>query len=452
MNDAFVRYTTLIMLILINTSIFFALYGCINSNEARLIWDERSQTKEIGIKQGIPVYEESNVDYKRNGDIILKIKLDEPVIVSIASKPEEWGFFQFPSIYRSQDNGELVAKWNMATDAVESYGKGGHGFAISRDGGKIWTSIGGELPVGGGLLLPNGEQIQIYTPPALKVEELQLPKPLSNKGTTLYKLSEIPEVLQGMYLKRLAKGETSWTTEHELVEDPQAVRYTISGMFPLVWWGDLRIASDSSIIAGIYPGFYLNEKGNVDPSGVLFYRSTDGGRKWKIRGRIPYEYNLEKDPNGDKRLSTGFTEPGFEILLDGTFLCVMRTSDGYGNSPMYITRSVDDGITWLRPKSLTSAGVLPRLLQLENGVIVLASGRPGVQLRFSTDGKGEKWTDSFEMFPFENENETVSCGYTELLATGPDRFLLIYSDFKYRNEVGTIRKAIKVREVIVTPK
>ena len=222
MNNAFVRYTTYIMLILISTFIFIALYGCINCNEARLIWDERSQTKEIGIKQGIPVYEESNVDYKRNGDVVLKIKLEEPVIVSVATKPEEWGYFQFPSIYRNQDDNKLVAKWNMATDAVESYGKGGHGFAISRDGGQIWTSIGGELPVGGGLLLPNGDQIQIYTPPALKVEELQLPKPLSNKGTALYKLSEIPKVLQGMYLKRLAKGETTWTTEHEVVDDPQA--------------------------------------------------------------------------------------------------------------------------------------------------------------------------------------------------------------------------------------
>ena len=46
---------------------------------------------------------------------------------------------------------------------------------------------------------------------------------------------------------------------------------------------------------------------------------------------------------------------------------------------------------------------------------------------------------------------SVSCGYTSLLATGPDRFLIIYSDFKYKNAAGEIRKAIKVREVIVRP-
>ena len=216
----------------------------------------------------------------------------------------------------------------------------------------------------------------------------------------------------------------------------------------------MHIASDGSIIAGIYPGLYLNEKDGVDPSGILFYRSTDKGRNWKIQGRIPYEPDLKTDPNGDKRPAFGFTEPGFEILSDGTFLCVMRTTDSFvKNSPMYVSRSTDLGVTWTKPETFTRAGVLPRLLQLDNGVIVLASGRPGVQLRFCTDGKGQKWTDSFEMLPFKNEQEAaVSCGYTELLATGPDRFLLIYSDFNYRNEVGTIRKAIKVREVIVTPK
>jgi len=100
----------------------------------------------------------------------------------------------------------------------------------------------------------------------------------------------------------------------------------------------------------------------------------------------------------------------------------------------------------------TRAGVLSRLLQLDNGVIVLVSGRPGVKLRFCIDGKGQKWTDPFEMLPFKNESESaISCGYTDLLATGPDKFLVIYSDFKYHNKENEIRKAIKIREVRVSP-
>ena len=96
-------------------------------------------------------------------------------------------------------------------------------------------------------------------------------------------------------------------------------------------------------------------------------------------------------------------------------------------------------------------GVLPRLLRLANGVVVLASGRPGVQLRFSANGRGETWTEPYELVPFANQKDSVSCGYTSILAAGPDRFLIIYSDFKHKNAAGETRKAIKVREVVVTP-
>src|ERR1035438_5026839 len=68
-----------------------------------------------------------------------------------------------------------------------------------------------------------------------------------------------------------------------------------------------------------------------------------------------------------------------------------------------------------------------------------------------------RWSKSLELLPYEiggNDTtehmwlgEVVSCGYAGLLATGPDRFLVIYSDFQHRNEAGKIRKAIKVREV-----
>ena len=96
--------------------------------------------------------------------------------------------------------------------------------------------------------------------------------------------------------------------------------------------------------------------------------------------------------------------------------------------------------------------MLPRLLQLENGVLVLSSGRPGVQLRFSNDGNGKVCTNPFELLPYESYKKYVSCGYTGLLATGPDRFLIVFSDFNYLNEEKKVRKAIKVKEVIVIPK
>ncbi len=442
---------------IIISSLFMYLLSCEPNHNVKLIWQEIDSATGF-VNHGIPVYGKSIIDYHRNDKSVLTVKLEEPVIVSTSKKEEGWGFYQFPTLYQSLDK-KLVAKWSMGADAVASYGKDAVGIATSGDGGKTWDPFVGKPPLGGGLLLNSGEQIQIYTPPALKVEELLLPKPIvtyrDSYGSTFayYRHSEIPEALQGVYIKRFASGGGNFTIEHSQLDDSLSVRYSNTVLFPVVWWGDMHAARDKSIIAGIYPVFYLNEKQEVDPSGIVFYRSTDGAHTWKVQGRIPYQPDLKLDAkNEGKRLTFGYSEPAFEILSDGTFLCVMRTTDGFGISSMYISLSNDQGITWTRPKPFTSNGVLPRLLQLENGVTVLASGRPGVQLRFSIDGKGEKWTDPFEMLPFKNEKETVSCGYTELLRTGFDRFLVIYSDFKYRNERNEIRKAIKVREVIVTPK
>src|SRR5690606_21200801 len=151
--------------------------------------------------------------------------------------------------------------------------------------------------------------------------------------------------------------------------------------------------------AGTYPGFHKEPDGKVKASGVFFYRSVNNGQTWEIQGRIPYHPDVTLDSNGNKRKVLGFTEPAFEILQDGSFICIMRTSDGMGYSPMYISRSVDKGTTWSKPLVFTQSGVLPRVLQLQNGVTVLASGRPGVQLRFSNDGIGGNWTDPFEMLP-----------------------------------------------------
>jgi len=102
-----------------------------------------------------------------------------------------------------------------------------------------------------------------------------------------------------------------------------------------------------------------------------------------------------------------------------------------------------------KPKVIAPSGVLPKLLKLENGILALSSGRPGVQVRFSEDG--EKWTEPLDFVPVtEADPHKDTCGYTSLLATGPDRFIIAYSHFKHPNEKGELRKAIMIREVQVT--
>lgn len=442
-----------------------ALAACEPTNSSYGKWEQRPTESYLTLRHGIPAYNDTIIDYYINGSKILTVELKAPVTVAVADREYHWGYFQFPQIYRAIDN-QIVVKWGMAEDHASSYGKHGYAWAASNDDGKTWViSDDKNLPPGGGFLLANGDRVRIDTPVAIDTTELKLPSRAGGSvgeayGRTFsfYKHEDLPEKLQGVYLSRITNGETEWKAEHNKLIDPGAVRYTDNNLFPVVWWGDIQQTSAGALVAGVYPGFFLNDEGKVDPCGVLFYQSTDNGRSWSRLGQIAYEPELEHDPKGDQRYALGFTEPAFHILANGTYLCVMRTTDGLGYSPMYISYSNDQGKTWTKPKVFTSTGVLPKLLQLDNNVIALASGRPGMQIRFSSDESGNEWTEPFELFPFEDDNvpleaarkwKTLSCGYPELLKIGKDRFLIVYSDFAHINEDGEERKAIKVREIIV---
>lgn len=413
-----------------------------------------AEVKASGPKAGIASWREGSIDYRHPGKPCVKVRFGEPVTVAVAPKPVGWGQYQFPTITRWQD-GVLCAKFSVSADSIKSYGAAPGG-RISRDAGKTWSPLGGEDGYRG-LPLPNGDSIVITTPKAIPVASLKLPKPVGSASDTynsnapqLYRLQDLPSELQTVRLNRMAKGSNEWVPEQAQLIDPQALRYSLDDLFPIIWWGDVRVAPDGSLLAGVYPGYMRRDDGTADPKDhTFFYRSTDNGRSWVIQGRILYQADLKADPKGDKRM--GFTEPAFEILADGSLICVMRTSDGAGNGPMYLSRSTDLGKTWSKPRAFTENGVLPKLLRLDNGVLVLSSGRPGVQVRFSTDGKGESWTEPFEMVPRDGDNATFgadTCGYTSLLATGPDTFIIAYSDFKHETKDGP-RKAILIREIQV---
>ena len=305
------------------------------------------------LAKGIPGYGATKLDFPDGRNRKFRVKISEPVIVAVASGPQGWGFFQFPSITRWTDR-TLSASWSMAADSVVSYSKGGSGNAISKDGGKTWEPLTGPRGIAG-LLLPNGDRIAVTTPRPAKVSELRLPRPIGETTDTyskmkyvLYRLAELPPDQQAVYLRRLPKGESLWVSERARLDDPQALRYSVRGLFPIVWWGDLQLAADGSLVAGIYPGIRMREGGSPDQRwGVFFYRSTDDGHSWQVQGRIPYQPDLRADAKGAARM--GFSEPAFQILPDGSFLCVMRTTDGFGNGPMYAARSKDSGRTWSKP-------------------------------------------------------------------------------------------------------
>ena len=428
-----------------------------------IVWNEINQDQNLTLVQhGIPAYNATDYLYRRDGQSVFKVKFQEPSVAGVAAKPEGWGFFQQPSFYRRASDGLILLTWHYAPDHITGVTPpNADRYRLSSDNGKTWAQTMSPPWESIALIIGNGDGLAIRTPAAEKISESDLPecigttRDMYGRNYSFYRLAELPSKMQGVYLTRYRwKSGTSFDEirEHATMDDPKAVRFSDEGYFGVKWWGDMKLLSDNSLVAGIYATFYELPTGGVDdPSGISFYRSVDHGYSWRILGKVPYKYDPAVDPNGVKRTGFGYIEPAFEVLSDGTFLCVLRTHDGYGHSPQYISRSSDRGVTWSDPEPFTPAGVYPRLLQLENGVLVLVSGRPGVQIRFSLDGKGEKWTDPFEMLPYKDlePKEQVTCGYASLLATGPNSFLVAYSDFKFLNDNNEERKAVKVREITV---
>lgn len=408
----------------------------------------------LAIDEGILTTEAQRVKYRVNGRPSARIGISEPYIVIQAEDEEKWGYYQFPNVGKA-DDGTLVVTWQMKRDSHKTYGQAAdrqYTPMMSKDAGVTWTpqDRGYDRRVRGyNVDLTNGVRIQVSTPASKDIHSYKkFPEPVSKNGNrTYYVVKDLPNEFQGVYLiRRNKQGKSS--SIHAKLNDPGLLRYDIGGLMPVVWWGNIKELSDGSLLAGMYPCDYIESDGSVLNNCVSFYESKDEGDSWKRVGRIPFS----KDGIADVKGEGGFTEPTFEVLADSTLICVMRSGSA---SPMYRSFSKDMGRTWTKPEPFTANGVKPSLILLKNGVLALASGRPGIQVRFSLDGMGMAWTDPIDMIPFMNEDgsyiQDVSCGYPSIIDADDNSFYLVYSDFTTKNKSGEVRKSIVCRKVTVKP-
>ncbi len=378
----------------------------------------------------------------------LRVEIDPPSLM-VEGPPEEtrWGRYQFPAVHRMAD-GRLISFVHVEADSAAAYGLPKRTF-VSSDDGFTWREEAEAASQPYGLRLGPAEWLRIDTPPSLDASKLSLPAPAGSftsyrQAYSLYRMTELPADLRAIFFQRHVNG--GWKSESTVLDEPAGLRYVTGGRFPRIWWGDMRKAADGSLLAVTYP--------SIAGGGPPFHftsacwRSVDGGRAWRMLARIPYRPDEAADPQAAKR--DGFSEPTFEVLSDGALYAVLRTTDGNGSGPMYSVRSSDNGRTWTKPAVMAPAGVLPRLLRLANGVLVLSSGRPGVQLRFSRDGHGRTWSKPWELVPITNDGiQYDTCGYTDLAAIDRDSFLIVYSWFRKPDQAGRPRKAILARRVRV---
>jgi len=380
-----------------------------------------------------------------------RVEVGDPVLVVEGPASEHrWGRYQFPKIWRGA-GGEVIVFVHVEADAAESYGKPEATF-VSTDGGVSWRLGPNAAQRAYGPVLPNGDRLQTATTAPLPVDVARLPKPVGQLRSyandfTFYRLADLPEEMRLIFFNRFPAGGKSWQRESTELTGPGVLRIVLRGNLPRIWWGDLRVARDRSLVAVISPD--SQESSGSIKGTVTCYRSTDSGHNWPFQGRIGYEFDPAADQKGAGR--DGYSEPALEVLKDGSLLTVLRTTDGNGVGPMYYSRSKDLGRTWTRPKAFAPTGVMPRLLLLGNGTLVLTSGRPGVDLRFSFDGRGEHWTEPRPLVPADaSKPQADSCGYTDLLALDRDTFLMVYTWFKRPGADGLPHKSVLVRRVTVT--
>ena len=452
----------------------------------------------------------------------LMVELAEASVVAVSAPGEtRWGHHQFPLIERLED-GRLIVSYSVERDSSMSYGKA-RPACISEDGGRTWRAAApgeAEASAAGGIVFPDGEAITFPLEKPLDAATLKLPpnpvrhRDLYTKESDCYRLYDLPEELRRVKLLRRLPGETQWREEWAKLDIPDLVVRVMRREMSDKGWCDPNILIQPRIPTEFFHTFtpdggllnftYLAHRFNPDGTlperrGVAVLRSDDRGRAWRLWG-IPGWFRDEAeeraaaqpfldDPDsnynrlwGGKDAAPipffevgGLYEPGVVSFGDGRMVCVMRTDTGGTHEPCFVTRSADWGKTWTTPEILTPFGVMPKLVLLDNGVIALVYGRPGVQLLFCTDSKGEVWHTPVNLLPeaaektravaaargpeqpsgtIRNRTNPIrdTCGNCTALKTGPDRFLVAYSDFRHTNEAGQLCKAICVREVKVGSK
>jgi hypothetical protein len=188
--------------------------------------------------------------------------------------------------------------------------------------------------------------------------------------------------------------------------------------------------SNGELIASMYGNYegdvelcagYPAELGQRKYRTIVVF-SKDKGKTWgnpvlvaydKMLGRgIPDDHDMVGKSIPESRVSRttvvpavtmeGFRESDLVQAANGDLICVMRSGGrnpvpeaNLFPTPLYCSRSNDNGQTWSPPAQIADRGVSPNAVAMSNGIIVCTYSRPGNWLIFSEDN-GNTWKGAFQ--------------------------------------------------------
>lgn len=183
------------------------------------------------------------------------------------------------------------------------------------------------------------------------------------------------------------------------------------------WWGASLNAFGEAIALGdgsVGTPISLRFDGD-DLESTVFIVSSDDGYTWTYRATMT-------DQHAVPGAIEGFDEASLVRLEDGRLLCVSRVGD---SQALYKTYSNDDGHSWSSPVKMDAWSVAPAIRRLDNGVLVLVTGRPGIYLWVCTDGVGDTW------HPLE-----IVEGYHNAVMPANQRILHGKADVEFHEHLG----------------
>ena len=426
-----------------------------------------------------------------------RISLSDPVVVATSPGPESrWGYYQFPDMWRAA-GGEIYLCVNVGPDSELGEHEPSLWFLSSDDGG-TWMRTGIDnvdlspdvhtLPHGGQVRFGQERWVHHWStygphskwprirPRRLGVEPVLGPwyRPYALAEQVAYRLGDVPEEHRRFAMAVRESAQAPWQPTTGIVDAPDLLMHSL--VRTRRWfeekgeeiWQDVKPSFKTPIpvrVAVLPDGALLAAMHGQNPAvadrcycTVLCVASEDGGRAWRPRGAVA----------GDTHLTThgyGGGEQEIVLMPDGDLLCVMRTEmDAAPESSrcLMTARSCDGGHTWGEPAQIAGFSVTPHLMALECGAAAVVYGRPGVYARTSSDA-GRTWGEPVSLIgPPEDEFTSrpaaewwpdtcaaLSCGNTDVVVTGPDRFLVAYSDFQHPRPGKEQRKAVLEREVVV---
>ncbi len=197
------------------------------------------------------------------------------------------------------------------------------------------------------------------------------------------------------------------------------------------WFSDIVVLDDGRFITTLS----LRFTGDSLESTVAL-ASDDQGRNWEYLSTIA-------DADAIPDASEGFDEPCLIRLEDGDLMCISRVGDE-NKEKLARAYSSDGGQTWSQLDRLPAYSVAPDILRLQNGVLALSTGRPGVFLWLSTDARGRNW-QMFDVMGFHNSvldeqshfDTLQTTAYTAKIENEPNRVFMIYDRKPYKGNPVT---------------